>query len=159
MKPYFDQDGHLTGRAFDDLLHGEPDELARLEIAEHLAYCDRCLQRYTELLDQAPLLCPARSCKESLWRQVRKRTIRLLTSRYATAAAAVALALTVLWGGVSLPVGEQRPLLEAGTAASQHLHRWPQQWNQSIGSVLSRFNDFFDQFDDAASRSVQGGNS
>ena len=33
MKPYFDQDGHLTGRAFDDLLHGEPDELARLEIA------------------------------------------------------------------------------------------------------------------------------
>ena len=45
MKPYFDQDGHLTGRAFDDLLHGEPDELGRQEIAEHLAFCDHCTER------------------------------------------------------------------------------------------------------------------
>lgn len=100
----FNPGGHLTDEALRASAEGqELPELSRLEIAEHLAYCDRCLQRYTELLDQAPLLCPARSCKESLWRQVRKRTIRLLTSRYATAAAAVALALTVLWGGVSLP--------------------------------------------------------
>lgn len=84
----FNPGGHLTDEALRASAEGqELPELSRLEIAEHLAYCDRCLQRYTELLDQAPLLCPARSCKESLWRQVRKRTIRLLTSRYATAAA------------------------------------------------------------------------
>ena len=56
MKPYFDQDGHLTGRAFDDLLHGEPDELARLEIAEHLAFCDHCTERYTARLCEDELL-------------------------------------------------------------------------------------------------------
>ena len=32
MKAYFDPGGHLTDCAFDDLLHGEPDELARLEM-------------------------------------------------------------------------------------------------------------------------------
>ena len=49
MKAYFAPDGHLTDCAFDDLLHSEPDELARLEIAEHLAFCDHCTERYTEL--------------------------------------------------------------------------------------------------------------
>ena len=44
----FDPSGHLTDRALLALVRNEElDELARLELAEHLAYCDRCLQRYT----------------------------------------------------------------------------------------------------------------
>ena len=42
----FDCGGHLTDEVLLCLIREAPmDELARLEIAEHLAYCDICLQR------------------------------------------------------------------------------------------------------------------
>ena len=140
----FDPAGHLTDGALLALAHEEvPDELARLEMAEHLAYCDQCLQRYTDLLTKTPLLTPAHSCRESLWRRIRVRTLRLLTSRYATAAAAVALALTVVWGSgrldfVRLPIPpEDRP------SVSEGLQRWSARWSDSLDSAMSGFNDFF----------------
>ena len=62
---YFRPDGHLTDEALAALVRSEPlDELVRLELAEHLAYCDDCLQRYTDLLAEDALLSPARSCRE-----------------------------------------------------------------------------------------------
>ena len=151
----FDPAGHLTDGALLALAHEEvPDELARLEMAEHLAYCDQCLQRYTALLAEAPLLTPAHSCRESLWRRVRARTLRILTSRYATAAAAVALALTVLWGSAAVPLPKRPSLPEV----PQRLQSWPQRWSDSLEGALSRFNDMFDDLGGTALRSAQGGN-
>ena len=48
----FRNDGHLSDGVLESLIHnGEAlDELTRLEAAEHLAFCDQCLQRYTDLL-------------------------------------------------------------------------------------------------------------
>ena len=137
----FDPSGHLTDRALLALVRNEElDELARLELAEHLAYCDRCLQRYTALLADAPLLVPAHSCRESLWRRIRARTMGILTSRYATAAAAVALALTVLWGSAGVKLPAAPPLPEV----SQRFQSWPERWNDSLRGALSQFNDLFD---------------
>ena len=151
----FDPAGHLTDGALLALAHEEvPDELARLEMAEHLAYCDQCLHRYTALLAEAPLLSPAHSCRESLWRRVRARTLRLLTSRYATAAAAVALALTVLWGSAAVPLPKRPSLPEV----PQRLQSWPQRWSDSLDGALSRFNDMFDDLGGTVLRSAQGGN-
>ena len=151
----FDPAGHLTDGALLALAHAEvPDELARLEMAEHLAYCDQCLHRYTALLAEAPLLTPAHSCRESLWRRVRARTLRLLTSRYATAAAAVALALTVLWGSAAVPLPKRPSLPEV----PQRLQSWPQRWSDSLDGALSRFNDMFDDLGGTVLRSAQGGN-
>ena len=151
----FDPAGHLTDGALLALAHEEvPDELARLEMAEHLAYCDQCLHRYTALLAEAPLLTPAHSCRESLWRRVRARTLRVLTSRYATAAAAVALALTVLWGSAAVPLPKRPSLPEV----PQRLQSWPQRWSDSLDGALSRFNDMFDDLGGTVLRSAQGGN-
>ena len=151
----FDSAGHLTDGALLALAHEEvPDELARLEMAEHLAYCDQCLQRYTDLLANAPLLTPAHSCRESLWRRVRARTLRLLASRYATAVAAVALALTVLWGSAAVPLPKRPSLPEV----PQRLQSWPQRWSDSLDGALSRFNDMFDDLGGTVLRSAQGGN-
>ena len=67
----FRPDGHLTDAALTALVRGDClEELDRLELAEHLAYCDQCLQRYTELLSEGPMLTPARSCQESLRRRI-----------------------------------------------------------------------------------------
>ena len=141
MKKYFCPDGHLTDEALAALVRSEPlDELVRLELAEHLAYCDDCLQRYTDLLAEDALLSPARSCRESLWVRLRMRTLRLVTSRYATAAAAVALALTVLWGSAGVKLPAAPPLPEV----SHRFQSWPERWNDSLRGALSQFNDLFD---------------
>lgn len=136
----FRHDGHLTDEAFSALVTGAPlDETARLELAEHLAYCDLCLQRYTGAMAGAPLLVPERSCQESLWRRIRARTVQIFTSRYAAAVAGVVLALTLVWGSgygsFRLPdLPEDRPTV------SDRLRKW----NESLDSAMSGVNEFFD---------------
>lgn len=153
----FREDGHLSGEALEALAKNEDrfSELERLEIAEHLAFCDYCLQRYTMALEDGALLVPEHSCQKALWVRIQSRALRLLTSRYATAAAAVALALTVLWGsaGVSLP--QREPILPE---IPQRLQHWPARWNDSLDGALSRFNGMFDDLG-GASRPAQGGNT
>ena len=143
MEP-FRTDGHLTDETLAALARGRAlAELTRLEAAVHPALCDACLQRYTDLLATSPLLVPAHPCRDILWVRVRRLTLRLVTSRYATAAAAVALALTVVWGSgrldfVRLPIPpEDRP------SVSEGLQRWSARWSDSLDSAMSGFNDFF----------------
>ena len=148
----FRHDGHLTDGALAALVAREPlDETARLEIAEHLAYCDLCLQRYTGALAGAPLLTPERSCRESLWRRIRARTIQIFTSRYAAAVAGVVLALTLVWGSgygsIRLPeLPEDRPTVSDGL----------RKWNESLDNAMSGVNEFFDGLSRMAPP-VQGG--
>lgn len=46
----FDKNGCLTDEGLQALQAGRLDELGRLETAEHLAYCGKCMNRYTALL-------------------------------------------------------------------------------------------------------------
>lgn len=46
----FDKNGCLTDEGLQALQAGGLDELGRLESAEHLSYCDKCMDRYTALL-------------------------------------------------------------------------------------------------------------
>lgn len=61
----FDDNGHITAQGFSLLLHGEPDTLSRLELAEHLSFCDECCQKYADLMETEPLFftAAARSAK------------------------------------------------------------------------------------------------
>lgn len=139
---FFDPSGHLTDEALDALVQEAPlSELHRLEAAEHLAYCDACLQRYTDLVCGAGLRIPAHSCQENLWRRIQRRTLHLLTSRYATAAAGVALMIAVLWGGTSLP--DFRHLPQDPPAISQQMQAWPEQLTQTFDRVLDGLNGIF----------------
>ena len=157
----FRDDGHLTDEALSALIQQAPlGELERLEIAEHLAFCDDCLQRYTVLLADTPLLSPAQSCRETLWVRIRRRTIRLVTSRYATAAAAVVLALTLLWSGLRCSgTASERPgfFQEAGSAVSDQLHDFSQRWSDSFDGIFSRMSGFFDSFGGGRPQTNQGG--
>ena len=121
---FFDQHGHLTDEALRALTENAPmDELSRLEVAEHLAFCDQCLQRYTLYLAGQPTLVPAHSCQESLWRRIRQRSIRLITSRYATAAAAVVITAGLwysgVFGGAMEALAIQPPALEQTAQAQE----------------------------------------
>lgn len=137
----FDNHGHLTDQALRALVREAPlEELERLEIAEHLAFCDRCLQRYTQLLTDDALLTPSPACREGLRRRIRRRLVHIFTSRYATAAAAVVLALTLLWSGMGLgnrprTQEEPRPLVQAGTALTEWAAAWPQRFQDAFSGL------------------------
>ena len=142
----FRDDGHLSAGALAALAGNEDifTDLERLEAAEHLAFCDDCLQRYTELLENGEaLLTPEHTCQTTLWSRIRTRTFRLLTSRYATAVAAVTLALTVLWGSESLET--VRPILpDDRPSVSRQLSGLTEEINDSLRETVTGLSNFFD---------------
>ena len=141
----FDNHGHLTEQALLALIQEESlEELERLEIAEHLAFCDQCLQRYTELLTDDTLLTPSPVCREGLGRRVRQRLVRMFPSRYATAAAAVALG--------NQNQERTHPLEQAGQAMTE----WASSWPQSFQDAFSGLTGFFD-FLGGGPSTTQGG--
>lgn len=156
----FHHNGHLTDEALSALVRGDPlPELARLEAAEHLSYCDDCLQRYTDALSGETLLVPAVSCEAGLWRRIRQRTLRLVTSRYATAVAGVALMVAVLWGvGAAGPAKPPELPVEL-PAISERLQSWPQRWSASLEGIFSELNGFFDQLGGTDRGQQRGANS
>ena len=94
MKELFDPNGHLTDDAFGALLRDEPlDEMDRLEISEHLSFCDRCVERYAALLDGSELLSPPEPVAPPVFRRIRERARKLFVNKYATAAAAACFAI------------------------------------------------------------------
>lgn len=113
----FDEKGCLTNQALIALQEGTLDELSRLEAAEHLAYCDKCIDRYTLLLSGQVLEEPprplGRAVRQSLWVRVMQSTL----GRGVVACAAAVLAIG-LWNasralpglpenGLTLPVRMQ----------------------------------------------------
>ena len=48
----FREDGCMTDAGFRAMMDGRLDELGRLEAAEHLSYCDQCMDRYTVPFDR-----------------------------------------------------------------------------------------------------------
>lgn len=56
-----DKNGCLTDEGLQALQAGGLDELGRLETAEHLSYCDKCMDRYTALLTADALEMPPHS--------------------------------------------------------------------------------------------------
>ena len=81
----FDQNGCLTEEGLHAVIGGQLDELGRLEAAEHLSYCDKCMDRYT-----------ARGAvMGTIWVRLMQNT----WGRAAVAAVAAVLALTMWRSG------------------------------------------------------------
>ena len=96
MDDFFDSNGHLTDYAFRELIRGQPEELRRLEAAEHLAFCDECVDRYSAMMEDTMLVAPIESVSKGVMAKIRARARRVFMNKYATAAIAACFAL-VLW--------------------------------------------------------------
>ncbi|MEG1010460.1 MAG: hypothetical protein RSE54_01270 [Ruthenibacterium sp.] len=113
----FTKDGHLTDEALQATIAEKLDELARLEVAEHLSFCNPCLTRYTAMLTDETLRTPEAPLMPPLLSRIRRRTVGLLFNRYTTYAAAACLAL-VLWGaGVFTQLGARPESWRVAAAA------------------------------------------
>ena len=109
----FRDDGCLTDEGLRALTAGQLDELGRLEAAEHLSYCDRCLDRYTALLTGGALEAPPHDLGRPVNRAILTRLMNNLYGRAAVASVAAVLALT-FWrsGALGLTLGRDAPSLE-----------------------------------------------
>ena len=77
------------------LTAGQLDELGRLEAAEHLAYCDKCTDRYTALLTADALADPPRDVRRTVMSTIWVRLMQSTYGRAAVAGVAAVLALTM----------------------------------------------------------------
>lgn len=134
----FRDDGHLASEALAALAAGEElPELRRLEIAEHLSYCDACLERYADAMASAPLASPSPRCRAGLFRRIRLRAARLLFSRFGAAAAAVAVTVTAVW---TAPLPEAKSAPEEPSALSRAYCGWTAAVDQGLQHILGLFD-------------------
>lgn len=144
----FDDDtGCLTDFALNSLVKGSLEELERLEAAEHLSYCDRCVERYTALLTEEALLEPPELMKQSILSALRKKAARVFVNRYFHMAVAASLTL-VLWGsgvfstfGQGIPVKPEGTIWEARTPETSVSQRL----GEFASNVTGGINDIVDQ--------------
>ena len=92
---WFRDDGCLTDEGLRALTAGQLDELGRLETAEHLSYCDACMDRYTALLTADALETPPRSMRGTVMSTIWVRLMQNTYGRVAVASVAAVLALTM----------------------------------------------------------------
>ena len=91
----FDVKGCLSEEGLQALVGGQLDETQRLEAAEHLAYCDRCMDRYTALLTADALETPPHSAHKAVMTAIWVRLMQNTWGRAAVATVAAVLALTM----------------------------------------------------------------
>ena len=91
----FREDGCLTDEGLQALRDGQLDELGRLEAAEHLSYCDKCMDRYTALLTADVLETPPRGVHGTIMTTIWVRLMQSTCGRAAVAGVAAVLALTI----------------------------------------------------------------
>ena len=117
----FDKNGCLTDEGLQALQAGGLDELGRLETAEHLAYCDKCMDRYTALLTADALETPPRSAHKAVMAAVWVRLMQNTWGRAAVAGVAAVLAFTMWRSGTVEQLMDFR----------QELRSWTQEAGQS----------------------------
>lgn len=144
----FRENGCLTDEALRQLIDGQLDEMGRLEAAEHLSFCDACLERYTALLTDDALETPQQPLAPKILTRVRQRVLRLFVNRYAVGAAAAVLALT-LWGtGVFDRMVPQATFAVNETTQAQSEDEERGRRRGDAGSALfTGTNSFFQQMD------------
>ena len=122
----FDKNGCLTDEGLQALQAGGLDELGRLETAEHLAYCDKCMDRYTALLTADALETPPHSAHKAVMAAIWVRLMQNTWGRAAVAGVAAVLAFTMWRSGTidQLLNFRQEPDRRACTAG-QAGGRWP----------------------------------
>lgn len=143
IRLFDDETGCLTNDALAGLMEGSLDELQRLEVSEHLSYCDACVERYTALLADGVLLEAPELMKQSVLAALRRKAAKVFVNRYFHMAVAASLTL-VLWGsGVFNSFGEVRLVRPPEARNPEASISW--RLNSFASDVSDGVTDFMDQ--------------
>ena len=124
----FEENGCLSDEGLQAVIHGQLDELGRLETAEHLAYCDKCMDRYTALLTADVLQDPPHPANKAVMATIWVQLMQNTWGRAAVASVAAVLALTMWRSGA----------LDQILLASRQVHTWTPSTTQTEPERLGR---------------------
>ncbi len=142
MNEFFNDQGHLTAAAFNALAQQQPlDELTRLECAEHLAFCDECIEAYCLFLTDDLLLDPPAPQSAAAIRRAKSAELRVLAGRYVRAAIAAGFAITLWAGGVFSfdYVGKSGEALASAASSAVVFSQQVDQWKLGFSEGLASF--------------------
>ena len=145
MNEYFNQDGHITPFALGSLVHEtQLDELTRLELAEHLSFCDRCLDAYMVMLDDSLMIDPPQTQAQTIIKRVKQKARILFFNKYTRVAVAACLAITLWTTGVfSTEFAEKNSQLIASVGSSAAtLTTRISQWTDDVTDDLQSYFKF-----------------
>ena len=152
----FLDNGHLTDEGLQALIDGNLDEMQRLEVSEHLSFCDECLVRYTNLLTDPICIEPENDLVLPVMRRLRQKILRIVTSRYATAAAAVVLTLCLWAAGFFSGIHPTES--QIGQQISQQSiqgHSFSNEIQQVFWGISNTFSNMMNQVSGNISDSIQ----
>ena len=143
----FNREQHLTDEGLYALKDGTLDDLGALEAAEHLTFCDYCLLRYTKMIDNAPecLQQPMRDLIPQVQNLMRLRSFRIMTNRYVSTAAAVALAF-LLWNVTTFGITGSTGVPVARPTPTEPQPSFRQRVNSVVGGFYESLNNTFKNF-------------
>ncbi len=152
MTEYFNPDGHLTTDALQSLVDATHlDELTRLELAEHLSFCDKCLDAYMSVLDDSLLIDPPQTQATAIMKRVKQRVRILFFNKYTRIAVAACLAITLWSTGVFSTEFAQRngQLIASVGSSAATLTTRVSQWTDEVAGELQSYLKFdgFNFFD------------
>ncbi|MGI5893106.1 MAG: zf-HC2 domain-containing protein [Candidatus Merdivicinus sp.] len=97
----FQEDGHISQDGLNALIREELDETQRMEVSEHLDFCDICIDRYSGMLTEEVLVVPPVEFVPQVMQNVRSKTRIVVLKRFVRVAVAAVMAL-VVWNGAFL---------------------------------------------------------
>jgi len=135
MRELFDEAGHLTQYAMKSLKNDELDELSRLEISEHLSFCDKCLMEYMQWLEGEELIETPELLEKSIMNKIKQKNRKDIIQQYTQMAIAASFALIFWVSGVFGPMHyDTTPI----TAVSSGVTSKTEQFGESISNGINK---------------------
>lgn len=154
----FDENGHLTDdtlRAFAASTHiqGEEGEdgiafteLARLEIAEHLSFCDQCILRYTEFLCDDQMAAPSDLVTPSVMKKLEKEQRGRYVQKWLSMTMAASFAILFWVAGIFSPnlgeldTGFLTDIVDGAAVFSQRTAEISTELTDTMGGFVEKLN-------------------
>lgn len=140
----FNEEGHITDEGFEALVKENLDEMGRLEISEHLDFCDQCVTRYSELLTEDIMLEAPAEIVPTVVGKIGQRNRNIFLNRFMKVSVAAGLAI-VIWIGGFYRIGVLKPLGEhsgKATHAARSVSDTLWNWSSGLDKLLSGFSSF-----------------
>ena len=148
----FDEGGHLTDEGLRGLTLSELDEEQRMEAAEHLDFCDRCVERYALALTDETMLEPAVPAAPVVMDRIRFQKRKMVFGKFARVAIAAAMAL-VVWNGMLL---SGSGLLAKSASWVNHLPDSDSSFSQTVKGFGWRMDQLMNGLNSWLNSGVQG---
>ncbi len=116
MNNCFDNNGHVTKQALANLSNAELTQIQQYEIAEHLSFCDTCIELYVSTVKNQSTIPLTLNTSDNIIKKIRKRIFKTAFNKYTTYVAAACLAL-IMWG-----IGPSANLINAPQTIEKFVH-------------------------------------